>query len=129
MAIKVVCGVIYRDDKILICKRKANKSLGGFWEFPGGKVEENELYEDSLERELLEELGMQVDVKNFITSNVHDYGNFAIELIAYHCLYVFSNGHMKDHDEIAWVKKGELKGYEFAPADVPIVEKLLVDNE
>ncbi|MGJ1538181.1 NUDIX domain-containing protein [Sphingobacterium multivorum] len=52
--ITVVCGIIFKDDLVLICRRKAEKSLGGYWEFPGGKVEDGESNEESLLRELIE---------------------------------------------------------------------------
>jgi 8-oxo-dGTP diphosphatase len=58
--IRVICGIIYKDHKILLTRRKKTKSLGGFWEFPGGKVEEGESDKDALERELKEELNIEV---------------------------------------------------------------------
>jgi len=65
--IEVVCGVIYNEHgQVLICRRAKHKSLAGYWEFPGGKIETDELPEQSLSRELLEELGMEVSVQDFI---------------------------------------------------------------
>ena len=70
--IKVVCGIIYKDRKIFIARRKPHKSMGGLWEFPGGKIEEGEEYADSLKRELQEELEMQVEVNDFLMENIHN---------------------------------------------------------
>lgn len=52
--ITVVCGIIFKDDLVLICRRKAEKSLGGYWEFPGGKIEDSESNEESLLRKLIQ---------------------------------------------------------------------------
>ncbi|WP_197086609.1 NUDIX domain-containing protein [Sphingobacterium sp. IITKGP-BTPF85] len=63
---KVLCGLIIKDQQILICRRKPEKSLGGYWEFPGGKLEEGETYEECLAREIQEELDLRVTVKNHL---------------------------------------------------------------
>ena len=89
--IRVVCGIIKKDNKIFICRRKVEKALGGYWEFPVGKVELNESHEDSLERELREELDMEVNVGAFFKSVEHDYDDFSIELIAYFCEFKSCN--------------------------------------
>lgn len=118
--IKVVCGVIYKDGKIFICRRKPEKSLGGYWEFPGGKVENNEQPKDSLKRELREELHMKVEVEDYLMTNVHIYDNFTIELIAYRCSFIRSTFKLTDHDRFEWVFPEELQNWKFAPADIPI---------
>jgi len=124
--IKVVCGIIYKDDKIFICRRKIEKSLGGYWEFPGGKVEPNESQEDSLERELREELDMEVKVGEFFKSVVHDYNDFSIELISYFCEFKSCNYNLIDHDRFEWVQTKDLLAWKLAPADIPIAEELIV---
>lgn len=57
--IKVVCGIIFNNEKIFICRRNKEKSFAGFWEFPGGKIEVNESHQTALTRELLEELEIE----------------------------------------------------------------------
>ena len=68
--IKVVCGIIYKDEKKFICRRKPSKSLGGYWEFPCGKIEQYESHKDSLKRELMEELQMEVEIMEYYDSSI-----------------------------------------------------------
>ncbi|WP_223550500.1 (deoxy)nucleoside triphosphate pyrophosphohydrolase [Aestuariivivens sp. NBU2969] len=123
--IKVVCGVIYKDNKILLCRRKPGKFLEGYWEFPGGKVEDYETNENSLIRELQEELEMEVKIESFFTISEHHYEKFSIELIVYKCIYKTSNFKLTDHDKYEWVKPNDLLNWKLAPADIPIAKKLI----
>lgn len=126
--IKVVCGIIYKDNKIFLCRKKAEKPLGGYWEFPGGKVEPGESNEICLKRELMEELGMKVVVKSYFKTNIYNYENFSIELIAYNCQFVESNYQLVDHDAYEWLDINDLNNYKLAPADIPLVNELLRVN-
>jgi 8-oxo-dGTP diphosphatase len=126
--IKVVCGIIWDQDKIFIARRKPEKSMGGCWEFPGGKIEANENPEQALERELKEELGMIVKVGEYFCSNLHHYENFSIELIAYQARFIYSTYILTDHDAYEWKVPKELIEYKWADADVPIFEKILNNN-
>ena len=123
--IKVVCGIIRQEDKIFICRRRKGKSLAGYWEFPGGKIEDGEKPEESLVRELMEELGMEVHVGQFLGSSQHDYGSFKIELMAYECVLLAYNGVLTDHDRFEWVSLVEVGKFNFAPADVPLLQLIL----
>jgi 8-oxo-dGTP diphosphatase len=122
--IKVVCGIIYQNDKVFICRRKKEKSLGGFWEFPGGKIEGGEKHEESLKRELIEELKMDVEVIEYFDTSIHNYESFSIELIAYKCDLIRWNNYLSDHDLFDWVSPNEITKWKLAPADVPLAEKL-----
>ncbi|MCT4214991.1 (deoxy)nucleoside triphosphate pyrophosphohydrolase [Elizabethkingia anophelis] len=122
--IRVVCGVIFNEGRILLCRRKPEKSLGGYWEFPGGKIEVGETEEESLYRELQEELGIRVEIERYFKSVVHDYDGFTIELIAYICRSGQSVCVLTDHDEYEWVDKSELLNWKLAPADIPIADEL-----
>jgi 8-oxo-dGTP diphosphatase len=124
--IEVVCGVVYNEHgQILICRRAKHKSLAGYWEFPGGKIEIDELPEQSLYRELLEELGMEVSVQDFITEVLHKYEDFAIKLLAYRCAFISASYILSDHDQYNWVYPQELVNFELAAADIPIAELLI----
>ena len=122
--IKVVCGIVYKNDKVFICRRKPSKHLGGFWEFPGGKIDKGESNEDSLKRELMEELQMEVDVIEYFDSSKYDYKNFSIELIAYNCNLRNWNVHLTDHDLYEWVTPDEILNWKFGPADIPLAKKI-----
>lgn len=109
---------------MFIARRKPGKSLAGFWEFPGGKLEEGEEPEPALVRELEEELGMEVKISGFFGSKMHHYESFSIELIAYACVFVAASHRLTDHDETAYVKPTELVNYKMAQADVFIVDAI-----
>lgn len=123
--IKVVCGIIYKDDRVLICRRKADKSLGGYWEFPGGKVEDFETNEESLKRELLEELDLEVTIDYHFMDNTHQYDKVTIQLISFRCSTDQSEIKLVDHDRIEWVPTSTLLNWKLAPADIPIAKALM----
>lgn len=123
-SIKVVCGIIWKDGKVLIARRKPEKSLGGYWEFPGGKLEENESAEVALVRELKEEMGMVLENIHYYDANFHQYDSFKIELIAYNCDFVSASFQLTDHDDFQFVLPNQLAEYKMAPADVYFINKL-----
>jgi len=129
--IKVVCGIIWKDGKVFIARRKPEKSMGGYWEFPGGKIEEGEDAEKALLRELKEELGMEVKVIKYFGTNLHHYEKFTIELISYVCEFVQASFVLTDHDIWEFVSHTEIANFNIAPADLPLVEllQLRIDNE
>jgi 8-oxo-dGTP diphosphatase len=123
--IKVICGIIFKDDKIFLCRRNANKSLAGYWEFPGGKIESGETDVDALSRELHEELGMKVKIIEHFKTVIHPYEAFTIELIAYTCQFQEANYTLTDHDKYEWVDAKDLNKWNLAPADIPIANAIL----
>jgi 8-oxo-dGTP diphosphatase len=125
--INVVCGIIFKENKVFICKRKNNKPLAGYWEFPGGKVELNEDLKMSLLRELNEELEMEVTIEGHYLTTTHNYSDFTIKLIAFKCFIVGNHFVLNDHDQYKWVNIEELSNYKLAPADVPIATSLALD--
>lgn len=124
--IKVVCAVIFNENKVLLCKRKKGKHLEGFWEFPGGKVKTHESNKNALLREIREELNLEVQILGHYTSSTHMYEDFCIKLIAYLCYFNHHNIPIKsqDHDEIKWTNLLEISHHKLAPADIPIARKL-----
>lgn len=124
-AVKVVCGLIRNEGKIFIARRKPGKAMAGYWEFPGGKIENGELPELALKRELEEELGMQVDNLKFFAEGTHSYETFDIHLFCYSCRLISDSSHLLDHDKVAFVYPQDLKRYNIAPADLFIVERIV----
>ncbi len=125
--ITVTAGILIRDHKVLIAKRPAGKHLAGYWEFPGGKTEPGETYEESLVREFREEFGMAIHVISPYHENIHGYPSGVVRLIAF--LVGQAGGEMKarEHDEVRWVHPRDLLHFQLSPADIPIAEKLASD--
>lgn len=123
-AVKVVCGIIWKEGQVLIARRNPEKSLGGYWEFPGGKIEPNEDAESALIRELKEELGMTLSNLRYYDVYIHQYNSITIELLAYECDFANATFELIDHDEVAFVNPEQLLKHKISPADVYFVKKL-----
>lgn len=123
--IQVVCGIIYRNENIFLARRKPEKSEGGKWEFPGGKLQPNETEEQCLRRELMEEFGMQVQVGDFFGKTIHTYEFGTIELIAYVCHFIQATFEMSEHDAFRWVKSVDIETKMLSEADKNFAELLL----
>jgi 8-oxo-dGTP diphosphatase len=127
--IKVVGAVSFNDKEEILCAlRSPNMSLPNLWEFPGGKIEEGERPEESLIREIQEELGCKVEVYELIEDVVHEYPNVIVNLLTYKTKIVEGIPTAKEHAELKWVPLKELRSLEWAPADMPTVDKLLEDK-
>lgn len=121
--IRVVAALIKKDEKYLIAKRSTgNPDLINKWEFPGGKVEDNEDEIHAIEREINEEFELRVRAIQFIASNVFKYPTITIDLRLYECKYLDGEFKLHDHSEIAWVELEEILTYDLAPADIPLIE-------
>lgn len=121
----VSAGIICNNGKILIAQRKLNKSLGGKWEFPGGKQEEGETLEECLKREIMEEFHLEISVQKFFMKSEYTYDFGTISLNAFWAQSSTQNiVYMDSHETYQWVSPSQLKDYDFAPADEPIVKKL-----
>ncbi|RYM34193.1 (deoxy)nucleoside triphosphate pyrophosphohydrolase [Brumimicrobium glaciale] len=124
--IQVVCAVILRDKKMLIAQRSEKMKLPLKWEFPGGKLEEGESEEQAIVREIKEELNIEILPVKKISSHVHDYGDFKINLIAYLCDYVAGEIKLLEHQDYKFVEFDKLLDFDLADADIPIIEKLKI---
>ena len=125
--IKVVAAIIKQEDKILIARRKKGKHLEFKWEYPGGKLENNEEENDALKRELKEEFSIEATIGRYLTESFYEYGSVNINLKAYLVESFSGDFRLIDHDKIEWIKIEEIKKYEFAPADIPI-NNYLIEN-
>ena len=123
--LQVTAGIIKKNEKILIARRKSGKHLAGFWEFPGGKQEEHETPEECLKREIREELGIEIRVKSHFMDSIFHYPEKSIRLVVFRAEYLSGEVVLTDHDKAEWVAVNELRQYDFAPADKPIVAALI----
>ena len=121
---KVTAAILIKDEKILIAKRKADDRQAGKWEFPGGTVEQNETPQACLKREMKEEFGIVVTVDEYIGKSIYHYDHGAIQLLAYRVRWESGQIALNDHADYRWVSAKQLADYDFAPADIPFVEKL-----
>lgn len=118
-------AVIWNDqDQILIDRRKPEGLLGGLWEFPGGKIEPNESVEDCIRREIQEELGIQVNVGEQLTTVTHTYSHFKVTLNVHHCTHLSGEPQPIECDAIRWVTMDTIEAYPFPKANIHIIEAL-----
>ena len=127
--IEVSAGLVFHDGKLLITQRRSKDHLGGLWEFPGGKRECNESDEACLRRELREELGIEVEVKELIESIRHDYSDKSVHLKFFRCVFLKGELSPIGCDAIAWVKAAELVNYAFPEADLRLLGKLRASQQ
>jgi 8-oxo-dGTP diphosphatase len=122
--ITVTAAILIENGQILIAKRKANDKLGNKWEFPGGKVETGETPEQSLKREIQEEFEIGITIGDYLGESTYHYDHGSIRLLAYRVYWKDGDLMPRDHSEFRWVSVNQLKDFEFAPADLPFVDKL-----
>jgi len=122
--IDVTAGLVFRDGKLLITQRKPDSHLGGLWEFPGGKIEPGESFEDALVRELDEELGIEVGVGALIEDITHDYPEKSVRLKFFKCRWLKNEPHPHDVHALAWIIRDQLRDYDFPAADARLLEML-----
>jgi 8-oxo-dGTP diphosphatase len=120
----VTAAIIRRDDTVLLARRSPGQKLAGFWEFPGGKVEGGETPEESLARELKEELGIRARVGEKCAESFYQYDHGSFRIVAYFVDCIAGDVHPSVHDRLDWVNIGDIKGYKLLPADIPIAESL-----
>lgn len=121
--INVVSALIKKDDKYLIAKRlTGNDEVINRWEFPGGKVEDDETEFHAIEREIKEEFNIEIKALRYLTNNVCVYPNKTINLKLYECEYISGIIVLDSHSEYKFVKKEELLNYDLCPADIELAK-------
>ena len=126
--IEVACAIIFNEDKILVTQRSEKMSLPLKWEFPGGKVEENENAENCILREIKEELNLDIEIVKRLESKSFDYPSFSINLIPFISKYLSGKINLYEHKDFKWLTKEELIFLDWAPADIPILHEFLNIN-
>lgn len=124
---EVAAGLIYREGRYLIGRRKAGAHLAGFWEFPGGKREAGESLAECLQRELFEELRIQIDCPIPYQIIRHEYPEKIVELHFFRCHIEQGDAMPVGCEEIRWVSPEEFREFTFPPADDAIIEALQRD--
>jgi mutator protein MutT len=122
--IEVSAGLVFRAGQLLITQRHADSHLGGLWEFPGGKREPTESFEACLQRELREELGVEVVVGELFESLEHDYPERRVRLEFFLCRLAIGEPQPLDCAAVKWVARTELDQHEFPAADARLLERL-----
>lgn len=123
--LKVTCAIIRNNGKILICQRSEKMKLPLKWEFPGGKIEKNETKEQCLIREIKEELGLKITVEKELNTVEHYYPDFGIYLYPFVCVLEGGSLNLSEHKNAIWVSIEKLTEYDWADADIPIVNELM----
>jgi 8-oxo-dGTP diphosphatase len=127
-AIDVAAGLVFRQGRLLITQRLAQTHLGGLWEFPGGKREAPETFEQCLARELQEELGITVLVGPLIDSLAHAYPEKTVRLNFYRCEWIGGEPQRLGCADFRWIGAEQLGDFEFPPADERLLAKLRSDQ-
>lgn len=120
------CALVDQDGRILLAQRPEGKSLAGLWEFPGGKVEQGETPEETLVRELDEELGITTKIACLapLTFASHTYETFHLLMPLYVCRRYEGIPHGREGQKVKWVKPQALREYPMPPADEPLIPYL-----
>ena len=127
--IDVAAALVFRDGKLLITQRPTGSHLAGFWEFPGGKREEDESFEQCLVRELIEELGIEVVVGEELETVTHTYPEKTIRIKFFLCEWRENEPQTLGCPAFRWIGRDELSQYEFPPADKTLLERLRSDDK
>lgn len=120
----VVAAIIKKENYYFIAQRNKKKYMGLKWEFPGGKVETGETFEEALEREIKEELNIKINILNKIAKE--KFNDISINVIIHYYLCSMENEliELLEHNQSAWVKKNEFYKYSFVPGDDKILSLL-----
>lgn len=125
--VEVVAAIIFHNDKILCFKRGPHKYsyIGNKYEFPGGKIDQNETEKEALKREIKEELSYEIEIHEKIMTIEHEYPDFKLKMHCYKCKANNLDFVLGEHTEYRLLDKSELHNLEWVPADIEIVDYLI----
>jgi 8-oxo-dGTP diphosphatase len=121
------CALVDADGRVLITERPEGKQLAGLWEFPGGKVEPGETPEETVVRELREELGIETNVACLapLTFASHSYETFNLLMPLYVCRRFWGTPEGREGQRLKWVRPRDMRNYPMPPADAPLIPFLI----
>ena len=123
----VVGGLIYQNEKILICQRKEGGDHPLKWEFPGGKLKDNENNQEALKRELKEELSIEINEMIFFDEYLYEYKKLSknLKLVFFQIFQFEGEIQNKVHQQLKWIDISKLGDYDFLEGDLKIINKLM----
>ena len=122
--IDVVAAVIKKNNLYFIAQRNRNKYFAYYWEFPGGKVDNQETFKNALKREIKEELAINIRVFNHIASEKHKDEKINVNVHYFLCESLDENIILSEHEDMKWVQKNDLTKFKMAPGDSKIIKYL-----
>jgi mutator protein MutT len=125
----IAAGIIEKDGKFLIAQRAKNDSLKGLWEFPGGKVENDETLQECLRRELYEELNIHATVAEHYCISSFEHNNTLYDMHMFKVYQYEGQMQLHEHAHVAWVSAPELSSYQYPQPDLPVVALLQKDYQ
>lgn len=127
--VKVVGAIIENENNEILCAlRSPQMCLPNMWEFPGGKIEKGETLKQAIEREIKEDLSCDVKFIDVFNDNTHEYDNLIVNLITIKCKLISGMPIANEHSKLIWLHRENLLSLNWAPADIPAVNKLLLEK-
>lgn len=121
--VRVVAAIIIEGNKVFATQRGYGEFKDG-WEFPGGKIEQNETPEEAIVREIKEELNVEIEVLNLLDKVEYDYPNFHLSMDCFVCKIKTGDLILKEHEAAKWLTKDTLHSVEWLPADLELIGKI-----
>ena len=121
----IAVGVVYKNDRVLITRRKSEGLLGGLWEFPGGKIKDGESAQDACIREIKEEVNLDVQIDRHLAQVKHAYTHFKIVMDVFCCKYVSGRVYLRGPAAFRWIRLNEYKNYPFPKANHKFIPLLI----
>lgn len=122
---RVVAGIIINNNLIFCAQRKNQGECANKWEFPGGKIENNETETDALLREIKEELNLTIDIKSFVTTVNYEYKSFILRMSIYTCIIIDGIIKLTEHQGYKWLELNRLEQLDWAKADLALISQLV----
>jgi 8-oxo-dGTP diphosphatase len=122
--VDVAIGILVRDNRVLVCRRKQSGTFAGYWEFPGGKCEPNEPPAACVLRELSEEVGVTAEVLRLLAPIEHDYGHVHVRLFPFACALTHGEPAPLAADELLWADAEQLTQLKFPEANDELLEEV-----